>query len=180
MATSLLYYRLASNNTTKQDIPDPNNLPAVQKLEFTQPNRILEGISELYENIITRQTSVNQSGVRRLFNRDDGMKAREFTINGRLDKEPADVSVNKIMDFRTRLQRETPAHPHGIIGFLSGNSGNFSVDPNALAANDPTNVATLGLMIGRTEIGYNGRIVKRLSFRMIVYFGGEHETVTVA
>lgn len=177
MVTSLLYYR--TDTTTKNGVSgtaDPRNLPSAQKLEFTQPNRILEGINEVYENIITRQVSVNQTGVRRIFNRDDGMKSREFSITGRLEKGTEAENVNKLIDFRIRLQRST-LHPHGIIGFLSGNATNFSIDPDADA--DASTEATLGLMIGRTEIGYTGRIFRRLMFRVVVYFGGEHETVTV-
>ncbi len=174
MVTSLLYYR---TDTTRQDqVPDPRNLPSVQVLEFQQPNRILEGIRELYGNIITKQVSVNQSGVRRMFNRDDGMKNRDFTLTGRLDKGNPTLNVNKIIDFRIRLQRST-LHPHGIIGLLSGNSTSFNTDPNATGASTP---ATRGLMIGDTDIGYEGRVFTRLTFRMNLHFGGEHETVTVA
>jgi hypothetical protein len=179
MATSLLYYRLASTNTTKQDIPLPENLPSDQLLEFTQPNKMLAGIAETYQNIITQQVSVNELGIRRMFLRDDGMKHRSFTIEGRLDKTPVNVGVNKLIDFRIRLQRENTAHPHGIIGFKSGNASNFDVDPDALTANTPSGVATKGLMIGDTSIGYSGRIVKRLIFRMTLIYGGTHETVSV-
>ncbi len=176
MVTSLLYYRTPT--TRRTDVADPRNLPSTQILEFVQPNRILEGIKELYGNIITKQVSVNQTGKRRMFNRDDGMKNRDFTIMGRFDKTPQTTAVNKIIDFRTRLQRDD-SHPHGIIGFLSGNSTNFNVDPDALPGNPIPNVATKGLMIGDTEIGYEGRIFTRLVFRMTLHFGGEHETVTV-
>ena len=172
MVTSLLYYRTPT--TRLQDTADPRNLPTVQVLEFLQPNRVFEGIQEIYENIITRQVSVNQSGTRRLFNRDDGLKMRDFSITGRLDKGSATANVNKILDFRTRLQRDT-SHPHGIIGFLSGNATSFSVDPDATGGNP----ATKGLMIGRTEIGYAGRLFQRLMFRMTLHYGGLHETVTV-
>jgi len=175
MVTSLLYYRTPT--TRKQDTADPRDLigsDPTQVLEFLQPNRVLEGVQEIYENIITRQVSVNQSGIRRIFNRDDGMKQREFTITGRLEKGTLDENVNKLIDFRTRLQRDS-THPHGIIGFLSGNSTNFSVDPDATGGNP----ATKGLMIGRMEIGYAGRVFRRLIFRVQLFYGGTHETVTV-
>ena len=102
------------------------------------------------------------------------------SITGRIDKGNAAVqqaNVNKLIDFRIRLQR-SGQHPHGIIGLLIGNSTNFNTDPDAsgpLAADR----ATKGLMLGRTEIGYQGRVFKRLSFRATLYFGGEHETVVV-
>ena len=177
MVTSLLYYRLDGQpKTGTGSVFDPRNLPTVQVLEFDQPSRVLEGIQELYENIITRQVSVNQSGARRLFNRDDGLKMRDFSITGRIDKANATLNVNKITDFRTRLQRST-VHPHGIIGFLSGNSTNFNIDPDAVGGGAN---ATKGLMIGKTEIGYTGRVFNRLMFRMTLYFGGLHETVVVA
>jgi len=185
MVTSLLYYRTDSNpQSGMSGVPDPRNLPTAQVLEFLQPSRVLEGIQEAYENLITRQVSVNQTGVRRIFNRDDGMKSREFTITGRLDKGNVTTNVNKLLDFRTRLQR-SQMHPHGIIGFLSGNSVNFSVDPDA---DDPDGTpnngddvpATKGLMIGRMEIGYTGRLFNRLVFRCQLFYGGTHETVIVA
>jgi len=172
MVTSLLYYRTPS--TKSSDVADPRSLPSAQVLEFTQPDRVLEGVSEIYDNLIVKQVSVNQTGVRRLFNRDDGMKRRDFTIDGRLEKGSLTANVNKLIDFRTRLQRDDD-HPHGIIGFLSGNSTNFSIDPNATAGTP----ATLGLMIGNTTIGYTGRIFRRLMFRATLHFGGEHETVSV-
>ena len=184
MVTSLLYYRTDSNpQSGLNGVADPRNLPTVQVLEFLQPNRVLEGVQEIYENIITRQVSVNQSGIRRIFNRDDGMKQREFTITGRLEKGTLTENINKLIDFRTRLQR-SELHPHGIIGFLSGNSVNFSVDPDA---DDPDGTpnnsddipATKGLMIGRMEIGYAGRVFRRLLFRVQLFYGGTHETVTV-
>jgi len=175
MVTSLLYYR---TNTSRQDqTPDPRNLPNAQKLEFTQPNDIMDGITEDYENIITKQVSVNQTGVRRMFLRDDGMKMRNFQIFGILDKLPVEDAVNRIIDFRTRSQRGT-SHPHGTVGFLSGNSTNFSIDPNATGVG-AANAASLGLMIERTHLSYEGRIFKKLMFRATLIFGGEHETVTV-
>ena len=179
MVTSLLYYR--TDTTRRDQTLDPRNLPTPQILEFDQPNRVLEGIQELYENIITRQVSVNQGGVRRIFNRDDGMKMRDFSITGRLDKANPTLNINKIIDFRTRSQRgagEGFQHPHGIIGFLSGNSTSFNTDPNATGSGVGQE-ATRGLMIGKTEIGYSGRVFHRLMFRMTLHFGGLHETVTV-
>lgn len=177
MATSYLYVRTdATPKSGTGAVPLPENLPSAQLLPFTQPNKILEGITELYSNIVTQQVSVNQSGLRRMFLRDDGMKGRSFSITGVLDKDPANVGVNKIIKFRTDLMRTT-LHPHGRIGFLSGNSTNFSIDPDA---SGPSTPATLGLMIGDTTIGYTGRIIKRLSFRMDLIFGGTHETVSVA
>ncbi|HEC66005.1 hypothetical protein LCGC14_2797920 [marine sediment metagenome] len=177
MVTSLLYYRTPA--TKQSDVADPRNLPTAQILEFTQPSKVLEGIKELYGNIITKQASVNQSGVRRIFNRDDGMKNRDFTVMGVINKTPVTDAINRIMDFRTRLQRDDN-HIHGIIGFLSGNSTNFNVDPDAQPGNPVPNVATKGLMIGETEIGYEGRLFTRLTFRMNLHFGGQHETVTVS
>lgn len=177
MATSYLYVR--TDSSTKfgaGGVLDPANLDSTQLLPFTQPNRVLEGITENYENIVTQQVSVNQSGLRRMFLRDDGLKGRSFIITGVLDKTPKDVGVNKIMKFRTDLMRTT-LHPHGRVGFLSGNSTNFSIDPDANAETDTP--ANLGLMIGDTVIGYSGRIIKRLSFRMTLIFGGTHETVPV-
>ena len=93
MVTSLLYYRTPT--TRRTDVADPRNLPSTQILEFVQPNRILEGIKELYGNIITKQVSVNQTGKRRMFNRDDGMKNRDFTIMGRFDKTPQTTAFKK-------------------------------------------------------------------------------------
>ncbi len=173
MVTSLLYVR---TDTTRQDqVADPRNLPSAQILEFTQPNRVLEGISEAYQNIVTKQVSVNQSGTRRIFLRDDGMKVRDFVITGRLDKGSITANVNKILKFRTDLMR-TSLHPHGTIGFLSGNSTNFNIDPNAIG---PTTAATRGLMIGATDLAYTGRVFTRLKFSMTLHFGGAHEVVTV-
>jgi len=136
-------------------------------------------VQELYENIVTRQVSVNQSGIRRIFNRDDGMKERVFTVEGRFDKTPLADAVNKLMRLRGANGdvMRSDIHPHGTIGFLSGNSTNFSIDPNATGPDPDTQAATQGLMIGRTEIAYSGRLFNRLTFRAVLYFGGTHETV---
>lgn len=172
MTDSYLYIR--NDTTTRKDqINLPENLPSTDLLSFVQPNRVLEGINELYENLVTRQPAVNESGQRTQYLRDDGMKSREFSIYGILDKSEATNSVNKIIKFRTNLMRST-LHPHGRIGFKSGNSSNFDVDPDATASTP----ATKGLMIGRTEIGYTGTLIRRLTFKMTLYFGGTHETVT--
>ena len=184
MATSLLYYR--TDTTTKFGtgaIDDPRDLlidHSAQVLEFTQPDNVLEGITEVYENITTKVPSVNQSGTRRIFTRDDGAKMRDFSIVGRLDKENEETSVNKIKQFRTQLMR-TNLHPHGNIGFLSGNAPFFSIDPDATrgANNNASTPANRGLMIGSTTIGNTGRLFRRLTFKMTLVFGGTHETVTV-
>ena len=64
MANALLFFRTPSN--TKVLVPDPQNLPGFQKLEFIFPADIMEGVNETYNNNIKQLPIPNQDGTRKL------------------------------------------------------------------------------------------------------------------
>ena len=173
MVDALLYFRTDGtthsskgfSTDTRATVPaytNPSNLPAGQKIVFTAPNNIWEGVDEDYENIVNKVPSINSSGTRRVFVKDSGMRARYFKIKGRLQQPSTDVT--KLKTFRTLLQQDT-YHIHGIIGLLYPNATFFSVDPTNLK----------GLMLEKTHVGHVGKILKRAMFTADLVFGGEHE-----
>lgn len=58
MANAILYYRTYATRTSVT--ADPQGLPTLQKLEFTFPDDIMEGINENYSNNIKQLPIPNQ------------------------------------------------------------------------------------------------------------------------
>ena len=165
MTNAILYYRTPTTRAIDTGYTTPSlllqNAPN-QAIQFTSPSNIFEGADEFYDNIIVVQPSVNSTGQRTDFIRDNGMRARTLHIVGRLN-QPTTDSV-KLKSFRTILQQDT-YHIHGIIGLYYPNAPHFSIDP--------TN--TLGLSIGKMHIKHTGKIIKRAFFEIDLVFGGTHE-----
>jgi len=157
MATGILYYRTEGTLVTAI-----SSLPAGQKLIYDAPDDLLEALTEFYENRINPQQSVNSAGVRRIFLRDDGLKARRFLIRGVMTKTSTDIP--KIKAFRV-LPQTTATLIHGIFGLKLDNADFYDQDPTA----------TSGLMIGKVTIGYVGERFNRYAFEIELYFGGTHE-----
>ena len=157
MADAVLYYRTESTLVTSID-----SLPITQRLIFDFPNDILEGINEVYENRINPQQSVNSQGIRRIFNRDDGLKGRRFILKGRMKKVSTDIP--RLKAFR-KLPSTTTTLVNGIFGMRIDNADFYDQDPTSQR----------GLMIGRMAIGYLGQKSTRHDFEIELFFGGEHE-----
>jgi len=157
MASAVLYFRTEATIGTAID-----SLPSAQKLIYNAPNDILEAVSEVYENRINVQQSVNSSGVRRIFLRDDGLKGRRIVIRGIMTKTSSDIT--KIKSFR-KLQQTTPTLIHGVFGLRIDNAPEYTIDCTS----------TRGLMIGRTSTGFAGQRPTLYGFEIELFFGGEHE-----
>jgi hypothetical protein len=177
MTNAILYYRTPTTRAIDAGYTTVpllfSNAPK-QCIQFSAPNNIFEGVDEDYDNMITPQPSVQPTGVRRIFIRDNGMKARSFTIRGRL-LQPAN-DVNKLKKFRTILQQDT-YHIHGCVGVYYPNAPFFSIDP----ASDTSSTvnADRGFAITNTRITHTGKIIQRAFFTATLQFGGTHETVTI-
>ena len=163
MADALLFFRQLANNSTL--VPDPNNLPAFQKLQFTLPDDLLESVSLLYENNIKDAPVSNPSGVRKVNKQDNGLQGLTLTFRGRF--RDASTDIQKIQDFAKRLQVEGTFHQFGIIGFLASNTTStpFNFDPTD----------TFGLSIRRLSISRVGGKPKNFDFELTLTSGGTIE-----
>ena len=151
-----------------------SSLPDKQKLIFDFPNDLLEGITEYYENRINPQQSVNSEGIRRIFNRDDGLRGRRFELRGRMKKISADIP--KLKHFRL-IAPTDGLLVHGRFGLDLPSAPFYSISPRI----DPDNVLPNGpngeraFMIGKQQIGYAGISPTKQDFTIELFFGGQHE-----
>lgn len=158
MANALLYYR---TDTTKiSQVPDPQNLPSGQKLEFIFPDDILEGIDEEYANNIKAIPSPNQDGVRQINLQENGISSYKFTIRGVFGKNVAN-GITKLKTMRV-LKQVDIHHVYGRFGLEIDNASKFSIGPTSI----------YGLYIDATNIGYAGQRTTRYDFSVTLGVGG--------
>ena len=160
MADALLYFRLLVNKKTL--VPDPNNLPAFQKLQFTLPDELLESVGFVHENNIKDAPVSNPAGVRESNKQDNWLQGVTLTFKGRFKDASADI--DKIKAFAKRLQVEGQFHQFGIFGFKASNtvSTPFNYDPDD----------TFGFSIKRLSIGRQGNKPKTFDFEVVLTIGG--------
>jgi len=144
------------------DAPDPNDLPADQKLIFTLPEELLESVSLLHENNIKDAPVSNPSGVRKVNKQDNGLQQLQLTFRGRFRDASSDIQ--KIQDFAKQLQVEGTFHQFGVFGFLASNTTStpFNFDPSD----------TFGLSIRRLTISRVGGKPKNFDFELTMTSGG--------
>jgi len=162
MVDATLFYK--NSNQLNTSIAD---LPELQKLTFNFPDDLLEGINEIYEQRVNPQQSVNSKGIRRIFNRDDGLKGRRFEIKGRMKKISSDIP--KLKHFRLIVPTDGIL-VHGRFGLDLPSAPFFSIEPNGIR----------GFMIGRMTIGYLGISPTKQDFTIELFFGGQHESSGLA
>jgi len=144
------------------------SLPAKQKLIFDFPEDLLEGITEYYENRVNQQQSVNSQGIRRIFNRDDGLRGRRFELRGRMKKLSDDIV--KLKHFRL-IKPTDGVLVHGRFGLDLPSAPFYSISPTE--NNGPN--AERAFMLNRQQIGYAGISPTKQDFTIELFFGGEHE-----
>ncbi len=144
------------------------SLPDKQKLIFDFPDDLLEGITEYYENRVNQQQSVNSQGIRRIFNRDDGLRGRRFELRGRMKKLSADIP--KLKHFRLIVPTDGEL-VHGRFGLDIPSAPFYSISPTQ--NNGPN--SERAFMLNKEQIGYAGITPVKHDFTIELYFGGEHE-----
>jgi len=159
MANAILFYRTPS--TRILDVADPQALDTTQKLEFTFPDDIMEGINEQYQNNIKQIPIPNQDGARKLNVQENGLQNYTITINGVFEKGGSTLGITRLKEFRVLKQVDT-YHQFGIFGIEVDNAPQFNIDPDD----------TLGFFIQSTQVGYAGVRFNRYDFSVTLGFGG--------
>ena len=176
MASAILFYRTDGDISGESDTRrkasgstyyDPTDLPAGQKLEFTFPDNVLEGISESYTNNIISIPVPNSEGVRRINKQENGLKSIALKINGVLKNTQTDIQKLKTIRQTPQLDLQ---HPYGRIGFYSPNATEFSLDPSATVSGSTDVPATQGYTISDVTIVYIGQKKTRYSFQLTLNF----------
>ena len=178
MASAILFYRTDGSISGESDTRkkasgstyyDPADLPSAQKLEFTFPDNVLEGLKEDYSNNIMDIPVPNSQGVRRVNKQENGLKYISLSINGMLKNTQTDIQKLKTIRQTPQLDQQ---HPFGRIGFYSPNATEFSLDPSATIVSSVDVPATKGYTISAVTIGYSGQSKTRYSFSATLNFGG--------
>ena len=178
MASAILFYRtdgeLSGESDTRRKASgstyyDPADLPSAQKLEFTFPDNVLEGLTETYTNYIINIPVPNSEGVRRINKQENGLKSVSVSVKGLLKNTQTDIQKLKTIRQTPQLDLQ---HPYGRIGFYSPNATEFSLDPSATVSGSTNVPATQGYTISDVTIGYAGQTKTRYSFQLTLNFGG--------
>ena len=178
MASAILFYRtdgeLSGESDTRRKASgstyyDPADLPSAQKLEFTFPDNVLEGLTETYTNNIINIPVPNSEGVRRINKQENGLKSVSVSVKGLLKNTQTDIQKLKTIRQTPQLDLQ---HPNGRIGFYSPNATEFSLDPSATVSGSTNVPATQGYTISDVTIGYAGQTKTRYSFQLTLNFGG--------
>ena len=180
MANAILFYRTDGSISGESDTrkkasgstyydPSAVGFPSAQKLDFTFPDNVLEGLSESYSNNIINIPVPNSLGVRRINKQENGLKSITVKISGVLKNTQTDIQKLKTIRQTPQLDLQ---HPYGRIGFYSPNATEFSLDPSATVSGSTNVPATQGYTIGDVEIGYAGQKKTRYAFSATLSFGG--------
>ena len=178
MASAILFYRtdgeISGETDTRKKASgstyyNPSSLPSAQKLDFTFPDNVLEGVSESYSNNIINIPVPNSEGVRRINKQENGLKSITLKINGVLKNTQTDIQKLKTIRQTPQLDLQ---HPYGRVGFYSPNATEFSLDPSATISGSTNVPATQGYTISDVDIGYIGQKKTRYSFQLTLNFGG--------
>jgi len=158
LANALLFYRTPTTDVVT--IPNPDNLPAAQKLLFTPPDDLTNGIEETWDNNIVRKVPPKPSG-RKLIQTDEGFNGWILVISGNYIVATGD-SATKLHDFR-KLPQADVVHVLGIFGIQYPNGPAYlNIDPDT----------TKGLMIQNTRGRHVGRTKNIFDFSVTLSFGG--------
>jgi len=159
MPHAMLFYRTLT--TKKVTIPDPNDLPAGQKLLFTPPEDLAKLLDdELRLNIV--RTPPALTGGRRINQSDQGVISWLVTIEG--DYDTGSTEAPKIYDF-TKIPQYDTFHKFGCIGL------SYPEGPSELVLIDPTD--TIGFMIEAKRGRHIGITKNLVDFGVRLSFGGD-------
>lgn len=171
LGNALLFYR--TNATRQSLVPDPFNLPAAQKLEYTAPENFFEGIERIYQNKLIITPGPSNSGIRRTSLEDNGLKAIGYRIHGNFDKGTGDASVTKLMNFEgggsVGIMIEEAFHVEGIFGIIAAATSVFDVDPTS----------TFGLGIDKTMLKHISPLNTIFDFAVDLVWGGTYTPPSV-
>ena len=81
-----------------------SSLPSNQKLVFTFPDNVLEGIQDVYQNNIIDLPVPISDGTRRINKQENGLTQKTITINGIFKNPDIDDDVKKLEIIRGTLQ----------------------------------------------------------------------------
>lgn len=158
MANAILFYRTPAS--TIAITMDPQNLPTAQKLEFTFPDNIMEGVNEQYQNNIKQIPVPNQDGSRKINIQENGLSLFTLTVNGVFNKASG-AGASKLKAMKILKQVDT-FHLFGIFGLEIDSTPDFNLDPTAAK----------GFHIQSTNIGYQSVRTTRYDFSVTLGFGG--------
>jgi len=160
MADALLFFR--QQPTRQSVVPDPDDLPADQKMIFTLPEDLLESVSMIHENNIKDSPVSNPDGVRKINKQDNGLQQLVLTFRGRF--KDASVDIETLQRFTRQLQVENVFHQFGIFGFKASNTTStpFNFDPDD----------TFGFSIKRFTLSRVGGKPKNFDFEIVLTSGG--------
>lgn len=147
---------------------EPTSLLAGDKLEFTFPDNILEGIGFDYVNNVVDQPVPIGDGTRKINKTDNGIRSIDLVING-VFKNPKSLSsdIAKLTLISSSVQTDAK-HIFGRVGFYSPNAPDFSLDPNATTSAP----ATRGYTVSGFHLGYVGQKTTRYDFQIKLSYGG--------
>jgi len=164
MADAILFYR----QDGQVGVPIAS-LPSFQKLEFTFPDNVLEGIQEEWQNNVIDLPVPISDGTRRINKQENGLTQRLLTINGVFKNPDISSDILKLYDIRSRLQ-VTEDFPFGVVGFFSPNASRFNLDPDDVV--DANDNSRQGYTVKTTTIGFVGQKKTRYGFQITLSFGG--------
>ena len=104
-------------NATRQAItPDPSNLPAAQKLEFSNPdNLIISSVKKTFKHNISDDPGFNPDGTLIIHKQHSGAISQILLVTGHIDISDT-ANMAKLDDFISLLSIETAFHKFGIFG----------------------------------------------------------------
>lgn len=163
MADALLFFR--TNATRQALVPDPQNLPVGQRLNFSFPDNVLEGIERVYKNNLSKTPGLSNSGVRKITLDDTGVKTNPtYRVHGNFENPEVLDSVTKLFFFESILQIEQAFHVEGIFGLLLPGATPFDTDPDS----------TKGLGIEGTMLKHKGPSNTIFDFAVDLTLGGTY------
>ena len=155
-----LYFR--DNATRIAIIPDPSNLPASQILEFPSDSiPIIESITNVYQNNVSVDPSVNPDGTKKVSLQDNGRLEDIVTITGKINNTDT-AFIDKFKTFARKLQIEAIFHKFGIFGIAYPTTPTFDLDPSD----------TVGYFIDKLQISTAGQKKNEVSFILTLKSGG--------
>lgn len=147
-----LYFR--DNASRVAVTPDPNNLPAAQKLEFNNSSQILQSVEEVEQPNVSDDPAYDAGGnlvVEKQFNGTFGYSQ----VLNIISDDTETVFRKKIRTFARKVPIEPAFHEFGIFGFFHPVITDFNVDPTddfGYTIDQPTHTHIHGTHFVRTTI----------------------------
>ena len=131
MTEALFFHRTPAS--TKVITPDPHNLPAAQRLNFTLPDNIWQAVEESFQlNNKKFPIPTTFGAIKKMGFSPVGMKGYSRKIRGYF-KDPATASIAKLRTFR-KLQQVDSFHEFGVFGVeFSPEAPEFDIDGDPVA-----------------------------------------------